>query len=102
MLTGSKAQAVQQEARQAVLFTATIPGSTEGRYGLASAGEFSWSWTGAVVVSDVRVVGKLHAIAADLGLEVAEVCAGMIFTSKKNAQGVIETEQRQAFDWSNF
>lgn len=101
-LTGVDAQAVQPEARQAVLFAATIPGASEGRYGLASAGNSSWSWKGVVVVSDVRRVSELHAAAADLGLEVVEVYAGMIFTSRKNAAGALVTEQRQAFDWTDF
>jgi hypothetical protein len=91
--TGDKAQA---------MFTATLPGASEGMYGLASAGNSSWSWTGAVVVSDVRNISELNAAAAELGLEVAESYAGMIFTSKKNSQGVVEVEQRWAFDWSHF
>ena len=102
VLFGDEAQAVQPEARQAVTFSATIPGATEGKYGLASAGDFSWSWSGVVVVSSVRTVSQLHAAAAALGLEVAEVYAGMIFTSRKNAQGVVEVEQQQAFDGEDF
>ena len=38
VLTCDEAQAVQPKGRQAVTFTATVPGATEGRYGLASAG----------------------------------------------------------------
>ena len=102
VMTGDDAHAVQGETRQAVTFTATIPGATKGKYGLASAGDFSWSWSGAVVVSSVRTVSQLHAAAAALGLEVAEIYAGMIFTSRKNAQGVVEVDQRQAFDWTDF
>jgi len=102
VLTGEDAQVVQPEARQAVLFAATIPGASEGKYGLASAGNSSWWWNWVVVVSDVRRVGELHAAAADLGLEVAEVYAGMIFTSRKNASGVVEVDQRQAFDMTDF
>lgn len=91
--TGDEAQA---------MFTATIPGASKGTFGLASAGDLSWSWRGAVVTSDVKKISDLNAVAADLDLEVAEVYAGMIFTSKKNADGVVECEQREAFDWSNF
>ena len=102
VLIGDEAQAVQPEARQAVTFSATIPGASEGKYGLATTGDFSWSWSGVVVVSSVRTVSQLHAAAAALGLEVAEVYAGMVFTSKKNAHGVVEVDHRQAFDWADF
>lgn len=102
VLTGEEAEAALLGARFAVLFTATMPGTTEGTYGLAAAGNTSWSGSGAVVASDVRRVSELHAAAADLGLEVVEEYAGMIFTSKKNGAGVVVTEQRQAFDWTDF
>ena len=102
VLIGDEAQAVQRETRQVVLFTATVPGASEGSYGLAAARNSSWSWSGAVVVSSARTVGELHAAAADLGIEVVESYAGMIFTSKKNAAGAVVTEQRQAFDWTDF
>jgi len=102
VLTGDDAQAVQPKARLAVVFAATIPGATEGRYGLASAGNSSWSWHGAVVISSAKIVSEFHAAAADLGLEVVESYAGMIFTSRKNASGVVEVEQRQAFDLTDF
>lgn len=102
VLTGDAAQAVQPQARHAVMFAATIPGATVGKYGLAAAGDCSWSWSGAVVISSARTVGEFHAAAAALGLEVAEVFAGMIFTSRKNAAGAVVTDQRQAFDWTDF
>lgn len=106
VLTGGEAQAVQRDAQAAVLFTATLPGATEGRYGLAatgnSSGPQSWSWSGAVVVSDVRIVSQLHAAAAQLGLEVAEEFGGMIFTSSRNALGVVGVVQQWAFDVDNF
>jgi len=102
VLTGDTAQAVQPNARQAVTFAATIPGTTEGRYGLALAGNSSWSWSGAVVISSARTVSEFHTAAADLGIEVTEVYAGMIFTSKKNTAGAVVTEQRQAFDLTDF
>lgn len=102
LLTGDEAEAVQPKARHAVMFAATMPGSSEGGYGLASAGNSSWSWKGTVVVSDVRKVSELHAAAADLGLEVCESYAGMVFESKKDGQGAVVTEQRQAFDWTDF
>lgn len=102
VLTGEDASAVQPKARHTVMFTATIPGASEGRYGLASTGNSSWSWSGAVVISSARTVSELHAAAADLGLEVVEEYAGMVFTSKKNAAGAVVTEQRQAFDFTDF
>lgn len=106
VLTGDEAQAVQPEARHGVVFPATLPGATQGQYGLAAAGisswPQSWSWHGAVVVSDVGIVSQFHAAAAELGLEVAESYAGMMFESKRNALGVVEVEQRQAFDVENF
>lgn len=100
--TGDDAKAVLREARQAVMFTATVPGTTEGKYGLALAGNSSWSWSWAVVISSARSVSQLHAAAAALGLEVAEVYAGMVFTSRKDAHGVVEVKQQQAFDWRDF
>ena len=57
---------------------------------------------GAVLVSDVRPVGEFHAVAADLGLEVCEGYAGMVFESKKSSEGVVDVVQRSAFDWSEF
>lgn len=106
VLTGDDAQAVQQDAQVAVVFTATLPGATEGRYGLGAAGNLSdpqsWSWNGAVEVSDVRTVSQLHAAAAELGLEVVEGYGGMVFMSRKNALGVVQVEQRRAFDVENF
>ncbi len=102
VLTGDDAQAVQPKARVAVVFMVTIPGATEGRYGLALAGNSSWSWNGAVVISSARTVSELHAAAADLGIEVVEKYAGMVFESKKNGHGVVEVEQRSAFDFTDF
>ena len=106
VLTGNDAGTVQQDAQAAVLFTATLPGATQGQYGLAAAGissrPQSWSWRGAVVISDVRAVSLLHSAAAELGLEVVEGYAGMVFTLKKSAQGVVQVEQRRVFDWTNF
>ena len=106
VLKGPDAQAVQPAARQAILFTATLPGATEGRYGLAapeiSSGPLFWAWSGALVVSAMRDVGHFHGAAAGLGIEVTESFAGMIFTSNKNAFGIVETEQREAFDWTDF
>lgn len=101
-LTGDDSQAVQPEARQAVLFTATLPGARATRFGLFSAGNSSWAWRGSVVISDVKKISDLNSVAAELGLEVAETYAGMVFTTKKNADGVLEVEQREAFDWKNF
>jgi len=102
VLIGDEVLAVQPEARQAVLFVATIPGAAEAKYGLASTGNSSWSWSGAVVVSSAKTVSEFHAAAAELGLEVVEGYAGMVFTSRKNASGVVEVEQRSAIDWTDF
>ncbi len=102
VMTSDDAHAVQPKARHAVMFAATIPGATEGKYGLALAGNSSWSWSGAVVISSARTVSEFHAAAAALGIEVVESYAAMIFTSRKNAQGAVVTEQRQAFDWTDF
>ena len=102
VLTGDEAQAMQPKARHAVMFAATIPGATAAEYGLASAGSTSWSWSGAVLVSDVRSVSEFHAAGADLGLEVVEGYGGMVFTSKKNAAGAVVTVQRSVYDWTDF
>lgn len=102
VLNGKDAEAVKPGSRAAVLFTATVPGATEGKYGLATAGNSSWSWNGAVMISDVRTVSQLHAAAADLGLEVVESYGGMVFTSRRNGQGVVEVVQRSAFDGTDF
>lgn len=99
VLTGDEAEAVQPAAQVAVFFLATIPGATEGRYGLALAGNSCWSWNGAVVISAAKTVSELHAAAADLGIEVVEEYGGMIFRSKRNRQGIVEVTQRSAFDW---
>jgi hypothetical protein len=102
VLTGDEAQAVQPGAQVAVFFSATIPAASEGRYGLASVGNALWSWHGAVVISSAKTVGEFHAAAADLGIEVVEGYAGMVFESKKNGHGVVEVTQRSAFDWTDF
>ena len=106
VLTGDEAQAMQPEPRQVVMFTATIPGATEGRYGLVAAeissGPVSWTWSGTVIVSSVKTVGEFHQTAVSLGIEVIESYAGMVFISKKNAEGVVETEQRPAFNPDGF
>ena len=92
---------VQPEARQA-MFTATIPGATAAKYGLAMAGNLSWSWSGAVIVSSVKTISEFHQKAASLGIEVVEEVGGMVFTSRRNTTGLVETEQRPAFDWTDF
>ena len=92
---------VQSDAHQ-VYFIATIPGSTEGKYGLASTETFSWSSNGTVVISSAKTVGEFHHRAASLGIQIIEIYAGMIFESKKNADGIVETEQRPAFDLTDF
>lgn len=102
VLSGDEAQAVRLGARQAVLFTATVPGASVGKYGLASTGDSWWSWSGAVVISSARTVSQLHAAAASLGVEVTEGYAGTVFESKKNAHGLVEVEQRAVFDWTDF
>jgi hypothetical protein len=106
VLTGDDAHAVHPEARQVIVFSATIPGASEGKYGLAapeiSSGPVSWSWRGSIIVSAMKSVGHFHGAAASLGIEVIESFAGMIFRSTKNSFGVVETEQREAFDWTDF
>ena len=102
VLAGAEAHAIQPEAKQLVMFTAMIVGTTSGRYGLASCDDSSWFWSGAVVASDMRTVSGFHKAAARRGIDVIEGYAGMVFTSKKNGRGVVETEQQAAFDWSNF
>ncbi len=92
---------VQPDARQ-VSFSATIPGSTEGKYGLASGENSSWSSNGTVVISSAKTVGEFHNRAAGLGIEVIESYGGMIFESKRNADGIVETDQRSAIDWTDF
>ena len=50
----------------------------------------------------MKTVSEFHATAAKFGVEVVEAYAGMIFTSKMNALGIVEVEQRPMFDWSEF
>ena len=66
-----------------------------------SSDPISWSWKRGVVASSVKKVGEFHSTAAKFGVEVVEAYAGMIFTSKKNALGIVEVEQRPAFDWTD-
>jgi hypothetical protein len=84
------------------MFVATIPGSSEGRFGLAFSDDGSWTWHGAIITTNVKTISDLFTTAVELGLEVAEVFAGMVFTSRMNGEGVVETVQRQAFDPSTF
>lgn len=102
VLFDEDAQAVQPGADQLVMFVATIPGSSEGRFGLATLNDGSWTWRGAVLTTNVKTISELSSTAIELGLEVAEVFAGMVITSRLNGAGVVETVQRQAFDPSTF
>ena len=92
---------VQPDTSQ-VHFVATIPGSSEGKYGLSFSENHSWSWTGTTIISSAKTIGEFHSHAASHGIEVIESYAGMIFTSKRNVDGVVETDQRPAFDWTDF
>jgi hypothetical protein len=91
-----------RSVKPAIMFTAIIPGSSEGRYGLALRERSSWSWNDAVLASDFRILGHFHRAAANLGIEVVQSFGGMIFTSKKNDAGIVEVSHESAFDWSNF
>lgn len=102
LLLDEDAQAVQPEAYQLVMFVTTIPGSSEGRFGLATSDDGSWTWRGAVLTTNVKTISELSSTAIELGLEVSEVFAGMVITSMLNGAGVVETVQRQAFDPSTF
>ena len=87
---------------ETVFFSATIPGSSEGKYGLSFSEDRSWTWNGSVVISSAKSVGEFHSHAASHGIEVIESFAAMVFQSKRNDQGVVETEQRSAFDLTDF
>ena len=92
---------VESETHQ-VYFAATIPGSNEGKYGLSFSENRSWTWTGSTIISSARSVGEFHQMAASYGIQVVESYAGMIFESKRNHQGVVECDQRSAFEPEDF
>ena len=106
VVTGDDASAVQSEARQVVMFTATIPNTNEGCYGFASSENSSgpklWTWNGCVVVSSFTVITKLHFAAANLGIEVQEGFAGLAMSLKKNAEGMVEVNHRLMFDMTDL
>ena len=95
---------------EVVFFTATLPGSPAEAFGLAryqpaardTPGDTGWSWASVLRVSELRTIANLMDGAAELGLEVVQACGGMVFTSRRDETGEVQTEQRWAFDPETF
>ena len=107
VLIGNDAQAVRSDAECVIMFTATIPNTkAEGgpqNYGLGFSPEGKgWTWSGVVRASSFREISAHMVHAASLGISVSTMLAGMIMEYRRNTHGVIEVEQRPAFDWTEF
>lgn len=107
VLTGNDAQAVQSDADHVIMFTASVINakseSGPQSYGLGFfPEEMFWTWSGIVRVSSFREISGLMIHAASLGIFVGTTLAGIVMEYKKNSAGMIEVEQRPAFDWTDF
>ncbi len=94
---------------EVVFFTATLAGGERASFGLGKCqGEEGggWSWGGVARTFDLRTFDSFARVAAELGVEVTESFAGVVFIHKRDASGVVQTEQRealgQAFDPDTF
>jgi hypothetical protein len=95
------------QAIEAVFFTATLPGGDRAAFGLGKYQEDAnpgWSWEGVYRTYDLRTLGEFSVAAAELGLEVRESFAGMVFTHRKDENGEVKTDQQEAipFDPETF
>lgn len=94
---------------EVVFFTATLPGGERATFGLGKYlgdAEGGCSWCGVARTYALRTFDAFCRAAAELGVEVVESFAGVVFTHKRDEAGQVQTEQRealgQAFDPDTF
>jgi hypothetical protein len=83
---------------EVVFFTATLPGGERASFGLGKyqgTEDDGWSWGGVARTFDLRTFDNFSLAAAELGVEVQEVFAGVVFTHKRDATGEVQTVQRR-------
>lgn len=84
-------------------FTAVVPNAGQHEFGLTfSPGDSSWKTSGWLRVSSFREISQVMFNAAKEGILVRTAFLGMEMIYHRNALGVIETEQRPAFDLDAF
>ena len=84
---------------EVVFFTAKLPGGERATFGLGKyQGEEDggWSWGGVARTYALRTFDEFCLAAAELGVEVTESFAGVVFIHKKDEAGKVQTEQREA------
>jgi hypothetical protein len=94
---------------EVVFFTATLPGGERASFGLGKyqgEDDGGWSWGGVARTYALRTFDNFCRAAAELGVEVTESFAGVVFIHKREETGQVQTEQRealgQAFDPDTF
>ncbi len=86
-----------------VQFTAVVPNAGQHEFGLTfSPEENSWSTSSWLRVSSFREISEIMFNAAQQNLFVRTAFAGMEMCYRQNDLGVIEVEQRPAFDPDTF
>ena len=84
-------------------FTAVVPNSGRHEFSLKFSPEKnSWSASSSLRVHSFRQISEIMHHAASLGIVVGTTFAGMILEYRKNTSGVIEVNQRTAFDLDYF
>ena len=86
-----------------VRFTAVVPNARQHEFGLTfSLEENSWSASSWLRVRSFREISEIMFNAAQQNLFVRTAFAGMEMCYRRNDRGVIEVEQRPAFDPDTF
>ena len=84
-------------------FSAVVPNAGRHEFSLAvSPGDSSYKTSGWLRVSSFKEISHIMFHCATLGVDVLTAFAGMNLCYRRNAFGVIEVEQRSAFDPDTF
>lgn len=84
-------------------FTAVVPNAGQHAFSMASShDDNSWNASSWLRVSSFKEISRVMFHAATQGIEVRTMFGGMELCYRKNALGVIEFEQRPAFDPDTF
>lgn len=86
-----------------VAFTAVVPDGGQHEFGMTfSAEDSSWRTSDWLRCSSFKEISHIMFEAAKQGMDVRTAFAGMEMCYRRNALGVVETEQRSAFDPDSF
>jgi hypothetical protein len=84
-------------------FTAVVPNSGRHEFALTfSPEDSSWKTSSWLRCSSFKEISQVMFQAAQQGIAVRTAFAGMEMCYRRNAQGIIEVEQRPAFDPDTF